>query len=210
MNLKPMVVDLETSGLSIEGVGVWQIGAIDLNTMDEFFDEARIDDEDGIVEIADARKTFFQVTGKTEEELRHKNKQSQKELFEKFFKWAEGKKFKNFVCQNPGWDMAWLWSKMLKYKLKRVFGYRAFDLHTIAQIKFNEINNNFLINEEKGKSDMDLKNTLKFCGFPEDPRGNHNALEDAKLTAECFTRLMDGKNLFPEYSKFKVPEELRK
>ena len=38
----------------------------------------------------------------------------------------------------------------------------------------------------------------------------HNALEDAKLAAECFTRLMDGKNLFPEYSQFKVPGELRK
>ena len=56
---------------------------------------------------------------------------------------------------------------------------------------------------------MGLKNILTFCGM-QDNRKVHNALEDAKLTAECFSRLVYGKNLFPEYAQFKIPMGLKK
>jgi hypothetical protein len=39
---------------------------------------------------------------------------------------------------------------------------------------------------------------------------SHNALEDCKLEGECFSRLMYGRNIFPGYSKYKIPEVLRK
>lgn len=207
--LLPIALDIETSGLDIIKCGIWQIGAIDLNTMEEFFDECRIDDEDKIVNIPGEYKTFEEITGKTEEEIRDENKQSQKELLEKFFKWLDERKMKNLLCHNPQFDMGWLWIRMQKYNLRKVFVYRAFDLHTIAQIRFFEINKKFLINKEKEKSDMNLRNVMKFCGFPGDQRGAHNALEDAKLVGECFSRLIYGKNLFPEYAKFKIPEELK-
>lgn len=210
MSLKPIVLDLETSGVSLEKSGIWQIGAIDLNTMEEFLDEARIDDDDLIVNFPEARKTVEEVTGKTEAEMRDPEKQSQKELLEKFFKWIEGKKFKNFVCQHPQFDLGWILLRAEKYGLEKPFGNKAFDLHTIAQIKFYEIHGKLSITDAKGKSDMNLGNILKFCGFPEDPRGAHNALEDSKLTAECFSRLMYGKNLFSEYAKFEIPEALKK
>ena len=101
MSLKPIVMDLETSGLDIEKSGIWQIGAIDLNTMEEFLEEGRIDDEDIIDESA------LIVIGKTEEQLRDKNKQSQKELLEKFFKWiSEKDKVKIFLCQNHQFDVS--------------------------------------------------------------------------------------------------------
>ena len=100
------------------------------------------------------------------------------------------------------------------------FRHRAFDLHSLAQAKHSEIEGEFLTNE--GHSEMGLSNVLKFCGM-KDPRkiiereGNlvregkpHNALEDCKLEAECFSRIMFGKNLLPEFSKFKIPEYLLK
>ena len=46
MSLKPIVMDLEMSGLNMTKCGIWQIGAIDLNTMEEFLEEGRIDEED--------------------------------------------------------------------------------------------------------------------------------------------------------------------
>ena len=55
---------------------------------------------------------------------------------------------------------------------------------------------------------MGLKNTLKFCGMA-DNRKNHNALEDAKLTAECFSRIVNGNILFSEFKDFKIPEYLK-
>jgi len=199
--LLPIVLDIETSGLDFLSLGIWQIGAIDLNTMEEFFEECRIDDEDVIGESA------LEITGKTEEELRDKNKQSQKELLEKFFRWVEDRKMKNFICQCPQFDVGWIYTKASKYKLKTPFHKRAFDLHSIAQTKFYELNKEFLIKENH--SDMGLGQVLELCGM-QDNRKAHNALEDAKLTAECFSRLMFGKNLFEEYAKFEIPQELRK
>ena len=70
--MKPIVLDLETSGLDKVNCGIWQIGAIDLNNQEEFLEEGRIDDEDV------AQEGALRVIGKTEEELRDKNKRSQK------------------------------------------------------------------------------------------------------------------------------------
>ena len=217
MNLKPIALDIETSGGNPLEHGIWQIGAIDLNTMEEFLEEARIDDEDKVEDEA------LIITGKTEEELRGKNKQLQKELLKSFFKWLGQKKMKNLLCHLPEFDQGFLRKKMLKYFREDPFWpdfHRPFDLHTIAQVKFFELNGKFLTKEDNN-SDMGLRNILKLCGMDDSRRsvrGNeitregtpHNALEDAKLTAECFSRLVYGKNLFPKFSKFEVSEGLKK
>ena len=208
-----IVLDLETSGIKMVECGIWQIGAIDLETGEEFLEDGRIDDEDIISEGA------LGVTGKTEEELRNPKKQTQKELLEKFFKWVSERKVKNFICQNPQFDLSWLSIRAEKYCLEKSYPYRAFDLHTIAQMKYKEINKDFLMVNEK--SDMNLSKALELCGLKDEriqlngediikEGKHHNALEDAKLTAECFSRLVYGKNLFPEFSKFPVPEVLKK
>ena len=212
MSLEPIVMDLETSGLDIKTSGIWQIGAIDLNTMEEFLEEGRIDDEDIIDEAA------LVVIGKTEEYLRDKNKQSQKELLEKFFNWINEKaRSKIFLCQNPQFDVSWLYLRSQKYGLKKPFNYRAFDLHTIAQVVYQKINGEFLF-KAKG-SDMNLGKILEFVGMEDrriKMRNNelieegepHNALEDSRLTGECFSRLVYGKKLFSKYDKFEIPKYL--
>jgi DNA polymerase III epsilon subunit-like protein len=199
--LLPIVLDIETSGLDLLDSGIWQIGAIDLNTMDKFFEEARIDDEDKIQEKA------LNLINKTEKELRNKENQSQKELLKKFTKWVDKRKMKNFICQNPQFDISFLKIKIKKYGIDFQFHHRAFDTHSIAQTKFNDLNNNLLINENY--SGMGLTNILNFCGIKDD-RQMHNAFEDSKLTAECFNRLMFGKTLFPEFNEFEIPEGLKK
>jgi DNA polymerase-3 subunit epsilon len=206
--MKPIVVDLEMSGLQIDKCGICQIGAIDLETKEEFFDECRIDDEDQMIEEPSASKSIFEVLGMTEEELRDPNKQSQKELLEKFFNWLKTRKMKNLVCTNPTWDVGFLWTKAKKYGLEIPFNHRSFDTHSIAHTKYFELNKKFLT-EDKDYSEMGLKNTLKFCGM-EDNRDTHNALGDAKLTAECFSRLIFGEKLLDEYLEYEIPEELKK
>ena len=206
MNLKPIVLDIETSGINKVKCGIWQIGAIDLNNASEyFFQEGRIDKEEIISTTGD--KPIYGIIGKTEAELRDNNKQSQKQLLENFFDWVDKRPMKNFLCQNPQFDVAFLEIKAIKYGLKMPFHYRCFDLHNIAQNKYFDLNEKYLLKEDH--SDMGLKNILKFCGM-EDNRKAHNALEDCKLTGECFYRLLLGKNLFPEYAQYKIPGELRK
>ena len=208
-----IVLDIETSGIDFVKSGIWQIGAIDLETKEEFIEECRIDDEDEIKEES------LKVIGKTEQELRDSKKQSQKKLLERFFKWVSERKVKNFICQNPQFDLAFLSIRAEKYGLEKSFPYRAFDLHSIAQTRYFQINKEFLMSENK--SAMGFPRVLELCGLEYkgiQMKGEevikegepHNALEDAKLTAECFSRLVYGKNLFPEFSKFPVPEVLKK
>ncbi len=207
MNANPVVLDIETSGLDKEKCGIWQIGAIDLDDTNEiFFEESKIDNEDMVEDDA------AEVIGKNESDLRDKNKQSQKELLENFFKWMQKRKIRNLLCQNPQFDVTFLEIRAKKYGIKKTVQHRAFDLHSIAQTKYLAINDGFLLkrnNDSRMESDMGLTNTLNFCGIP-DERGKHNALEDCKLTAECFFRIMHGKGLFPEYSQFKIPNYLLK
>jgi DNA polymerase III epsilon subunit-like protein len=151
-------------------------------------------------------KPVTEVLGMTEAEMRNKNKQSEKQMLENFFGWIKKVKIKNFICHNPQFDYGFIWTKANKYNLKVPFYHRAFDISTISSVKYFQINKKFLIKDDY--TDMGLKNILIFVGM-EDNRKEHNALEDAKLTAECFSRLMYGKNLFPEYAKFPVPEYLR-
>ncbi|MEK6847877.1 MAG: 3'-5' exoribonuclease [Nanoarchaeota archaeon] len=208
-----IVLDLETSGLDMINCGIWQIGAIDLETKEEFLEEARIDDEDTISEGS------LKITGKIEEELRDVSRQSQKKLLQNFLRWVSKRKIKNFICQNPQFDLSWLNIRVEKYGLEKTYHYRALDLHTIAQLKYKEINKKFLIKD--GHSDMNLSKILELCGMKEErmmmeknkvvTEGKpHGAMEDCRLEGECFSRLIYGKNIFPEFSKFLVPEVLKK
>lgn len=197
-----IVVDLEFSGLDFLKCGIWQIGAVEFeNPENQFFEECRIDDEDLVEEDA------LKVVGKTEAGLRDKNKQSQKQLLEKFFEWCRKTKIKNFMCEGPQWDMGLLLVKANKHNLEFPFHHRAFDLHSIANLRYLQVKGKLLI--ENDHSGMGLTNILKFCGM-RDERKEHNALEDAKLTAECLSRILNGKSIFKEYEKFKLPEYLIK
>ena len=215
-----MVFDIETSGTNFYKCGIWQIGALELeNPENTFLQEGRIDDKDIVDEEA------LKVIGKTEEELRNKRKQSQMDLLQSFFNWMKKRDMRNLLCQNPQFDVAFIEIKAGKYGLKKTMQHRAFDLHSIAQIVYKKIHGKFMIRDGKdtdGKeSNMNLTNTLNFCGIPDNRiilgkdrkahRGNpHNALEDCKLTGECYYRLVHGKNLFNEFSQYKVPEVLKK
>ena len=188
-----IVIDIETSGLDYNKCGIWQIGAIDLDLGKDFLEEARIDDEDEIMQEA------LEITGKTENELRDKSKQSQKQLIENFFKWAEKIKIKNLICQGPQFDFAFIRVKADKYNLEFPFPHRAFDLHSIAQTIYFLKNKKFLI--EKSESALGLTKILEMIGKEDERRENvdgkitegkpHNALEDCKLEAECFEKLME-------------------
>jgi DNA polymerase III epsilon subunit-like protein len=214
-----IILDIETSGLDTGKCGIWQIASIELENPDNYFlEEGRIDDEDIITEGA------LKITGKTEKYFRDSKKQSQKQLILNYLKWRETCKGKINIGQNVGWDFTFIQDKCIRYdlldKLHKIMGQRAIELHTIVQKKYFEINGNYS-EDENGKSNMNLTKILEFCGLP-DKRMNlevdkmtkkgtaHNALEDCRLTGECYYRLEYGKNIFEEFKKFKVPVYLKK
>lgn len=205
-----IVVDIETSGLHPETHGIWQIGALDFyHPENMFLEEGKIDAEDKVDEGA------LQITGKTETYLRDNRKQSQRDLLDKFFRWTQGLSIKNAICQNPQFDVSFIQFKARRYGLRGVDGidpyspfyHRAFDLHSIASLAYQQLHGDLLL--EKDHSEMGLKNILKLCGL-QDQRKEHHALEDAMLTAECFSRLVHGRSLLREYAHYKIPEYLQR
>ncbi len=214
-----IVLDLETSGLNTGKCGIWQIGAIELEKPENyFFDEARIDDSDVVEEGA------LKITGKAEDELRNPGLKSQKQMILNFLEWAKTCGEKLIVGQNIGWDMNFLHNKCLRYGIYKDFGEvtgsKGFDLYVLAQLKYLETAGRYRL-RENGRGSFSLPQVLEFCGV-ENPRMElhngevvkegkaHDALEDCKLEGECFSRLVHGKNLFPEYAKFEIPEHLKK
>lgn len=209
-----IIVDIETSGnFNPIKNGIWQIGAIEFeNPSNTFLQEARIDDEDKVEEGA------IKVTGKTEIEMREKSKQSQKVLLKNFFEWIEKIKDKTLVAHNTPFDYGFLAIKATKYDLKFPFSHRTLDLHPMAFLKYFQINN--ILPIEKEKSIMNLSKVMDFCGMKDEriqlkeneviKEGKpHNALEDAKLEAECLSRILYGKVLFEEFKHFPIPKKLK-
>jgi len=200
-----IVIDLEMSGLDSRKCGIVEIGAIELENPSNTFNElARIDDDEIVLNEPTATKTVFQVLGKTEEDLRDKKQQTQKELLEHFFEWVNKINEKIFVAQNL-LDLEYLISKSKKNGLPRVH-YRYLDLQTIAQTKYLELNKKLLLNN--GWSAMGLSKIATFCGL-KDERKEHTGIEDAKFEAEMLNRILFGKNLLNEYSKFEIPNYLK-
>lgn len=195
-----IVVDIETSGTDFLRNGIWQIGAIDTDDPEKtFLDECRIDDDDTLTQEA------LDLCGITEEYIRSIHKQSQKELIEKFFDWCLESNVRNFVCHNPQFDFAYIKIRADKYNLKMPVHFRCFDTHSIASLKYKEVYGNLPI--DGGFSHMSLPNVLYFCGM-KDERDKHNALEDAKLTAECFIRLVYCKTFLKEFEQYPLPKYL--
>ncbi|OIO80511.1 hypothetical protein AUJ84_03075 [Candidatus Pacearchaeota archaeon CG1_02_32_132] len=211
-----IIVDIETSGVVPEKTGIWQIGAVEFeNSENTFLEECKIDDEDET-----ATESLY-VCGKTEEELRNENLQSQKEMLEKFFEWCKKVKVKNLVCQHPQFDWTFMTFKARKYGLEVPFPVNSFDLHSVAALRFKELKGNF-DSDNNGNVIMRLVKILEFCGIPDkrrllDSKGRvikegspHNGLEDAKLEAECFSRLVYGKELLDDFSEYPIPEVLKR
>jgi DNA polymerase III epsilon subunit-like protein len=196
-----IALDIETSGIDFLRNGIWQIGAIDTDDSERIFlDECRIDDDDTLTEKA------LELCGITEEYIRNKHKQSQKELLEKFFEWCKKVKVKNFICHNPQFDFAFIKIRADKYGLEIPVHFRCYDTHSIASLRYSQIHGRLPV--EDSRSAMTLTNVLFFCGM-KDERDKHNALEDAKLTAECFYRIVYYKTFLKEFEQYPLPKYLK-
>ncbi|MEK6860680.1 MAG: 3'-5' exonuclease [Nanoarchaeota archaeon] len=208
-----IVIDIETSG-KFDPVrnGICQIGAIEFeNPSNTFFQEARIDTEDFVEEES------LLIMGKTESELRDNNLQSQKELLKNFFKWVSKIETKIFAAHNTPFDYGFIAVKAKKYGLANPFRHRTYDLHVFAAMKILQLNGEMPISN--GRSTLCLPKILEFCGIKDTrikvdegvvvKNGTpHNGLDDAKLEAECISRILYGKGLLEEFNKFKIPKFL--
>lgn len=105
--------------------------------------------------------------------------------------------------QAPQLDWEFLKAGFERYSMKWTFGHRSIDLHSVCVA--HHLINKVELSYKYGVPDLSLDKIAQYVGLPKRP-GTHNALDDAKITAECFARLMEGKTLLEEYASFPIPK----
>ncbi len=192
-----IIVDVESSGIDSGKCSLLSVGAIDFDTPGrQFYEECRVFDG------AHIEKEALNVNGFTEEQATDKNRQSDKELIEKFLKWVESVGEWTIAGQNPSFDRDFLMKTAHRYHLNWPLAHRTLDLHSVAYMHM--VKAKIEPPTTKNRSALNLDSITKYCGLDFE-RKKHNALEDTLLEAECFSRLMYNKKLLPEFEKFEIP-----
>lgn len=192
-----IIVDVEASGIDPQKCSLVSVGAIDFDTPERrFYEECRVWDGAHIEEEA------LKVNGFTREQITDAKKQTDRELLEKFLKWTETVGEWTIAGQNPSFDRDFLMQTAYRYHINWPLAHRTIDLHSIAY--FHMIKRGVPVPTEKNRSDLNLTKIIKYVGIDME-RGEHNAMEDTLLEAECLSRLMHDKPLLPEYEKYPMP-----
>ena len=221
-----IVVDVESSGVDSRLCSLLSIGAVEFeNPSNQFYVECKL------FPGAHCEKEAFEVNGFTLEEVQSKqgseqkslhaedggaplatdeqagfkkggNKKSDKEAVEAFLSWMQSCKEWTLAGQNPSFDRDFLLETAHRYHIDWPLAQRTLDLHSVAFFECMKTGKE--IPRKNNHSALNLDAILELVGVPV-KRKFHNALEDAKLEAEAFSRFVAGKPLFEEYAGFPVP-----
>jgi len=193
-----IVIDVETTGLNPYKHSIISLGAVILKKNPEtFYEECRPYDGAEITQKA------LEINGFTKDYIMNVNR-SLKELCLDFLEWSSHTRNKTLAGHNISFDSNFLKHSFGLNGIEWHFGYHYLDLHSIAYAEF--LKKGVKIPTRKGVSVLGLDTILKEVGIPK-RIGIHNALEDAKLTAELFYRLIyvkerDKTALFSEFKKY--------
>jgi DNA polymerase III epsilon subunit-like protein len=191
-----IIADIEATGLDFHKHSLLSIGAVELEHPEhQFYGECRMWDGAGIMSEAIAMNGF------TGEECRDPEKESLSDLMISFTHWVEQCDEKTLGGQNVSFDRDFLNDSFSRAGLSWHFSFRTLDLHTMAYM--DAIKRGLPVPHKNDRSDLSLDTILKYVGLPEEPKP-HIGLNGAKYEAECFSRLLYGKNLLPEFAKYPV------
>lgn len=195
-----LIVDVEACGTEPHKHSIVSVGALDLsNPTNRFYEECRIWDGAHIMDEALA------VCGFTREQITDPNRQSESNLIHAFLRYAESLDERTLAAQNVSFDR-----DFLKAAAERAghtdwpFSYRTIDIHSVAYMHMLKRGMRPPTDPVKKHSALDLDQVLVYCGIPMEPTP-HNALTGALSHAEVISRLLYGRKLLPEFTRFEIP-----
>ncbi|MFH1649354.1 MAG: 3'-5' exonuclease [Candidatus Woesearchaeota archaeon] len=195
-----IVIDTEMSGIDPQKCCMLSLGAVDFeNPSNTFYGECRLR------EGAEIREVSLRINGFTRESIA-KAPFSEAELFESFVAWSNSVQDRTLAGHNLSLDVLHLRNAAKSAKIEWPFGFRIVDLHAIAYAHFLVKGNVPLVD---GLSHLTLSGISQYTGIPAQPEP-HNALMDAKMTAEAISRIVLGKSALDEFKKYPVPSALFK
>jgi len=156
-------------------------------------------------EGAHVEKEALVVAGFNETQIHDSKKKTDREVVEAFLTWMKTCKEWTLAGQNPSFDRDFLQETAHRYHINWPLAHRTIDLHSVAYFRMLRAGEE--IPRKNNHSALNLDAILTRVGLPTRAE-SHNALEDAKLEAEAFSRLLTGKPLLDEYRQFPIPADL--
>ncbi|MEX2514614.1 MAG: 3'-5' exonuclease [Candidatus Paceibacterota bacterium] len=192
-----IVLDTETTGIDPQKCSLLSIGALEFeNPKNQFYGECRI--FDGAV----VHDKALEVNGFSEAEAVDPEKPSPGELLSSFFAWSKSCAERDVAGHNVTFDTGFLLAQADRDNLTYPFSHRVVDTYSLAWMHM--VQSGEEIPRKGDWSSIDSDFIFNYVGISQE-RGEHNALEDAKLTAEAISRLAYNKQLLEEYQQFPIP-----
>jgi len=192
----PVVVDIESTGIYPGTNAIASLGAFDLGSQKEYYQEFRVPKGCQITDES------LSVNGFTKEQLFDSNKPLIADALPGFLRWVNDLEEITMAGWNVHFDVGFLRKDISDAGLKWPFSYRHIDVHSIVYAFMEFIG--YDIPTENKCSVVDLDDGLEFVGL-----GNiktpHTALEDAKLEAEVYHRIVFEKPLLKAYQEMPIP-----
>lgn len=192
-----IVVDVETSGTDSEKHSLISIGAVELeNPKNEFYGECQI------WKGAHIEDRALEINGFSREDITDPTKQTIEMLMRGFLTFATSCQDRTLAGHNVSFDVAFLQKSARQSGIEWSFAHRTIDTHSL--VYFDMVREGREIPLKNGHSDITSDRVFEYVGLRVQ-RETHNALEDAKLTAESIYRLFYKKPLMAEFSKQPLP-----
>lgn len=193
-----IVLDTETTGTNPHLHSILSIGAIDFNNpTNQFYGECTIWEGAHIEDDALKANHF------TREDIADPQKQSLEILLRGFFNWVETIKERTIAGTHVGYfDLKFIEESSARLGINFALARRTLDLHSITYMHMTQ--RGISIPRVNNHSGIDSKIIYEYVGL-RDIAVPHHALEDAKLEAEAFSRLLYGKKLLEEFKDYEIP-----
>ena len=196
-----IVVDCETTGISPRKNSIVSIGGLDFySPSNKFYEECRI------WEGAEIEQEALNVNGFTKEQITDPNKKSLEQTIKEFLKWTNSCFDVVFAGENPRFDIDFLKESANRYNIEFKFAHRSIDLHSLCTAHY--IKRGITPPLKDRRSDINTDKILNYVGLPAEPKPHHG-LTGAKMEAEAFSRLIYGRSLLDEFSRYEIPIYLK-
>ncbi len=178
-----IVVDVETSGVSPKENSILSIGAIEFGNKENcFYGECRLRDGAKVEDEA------LKINGFSMEKINNADI-SCEQLLINFIEWSRKIEDRTLAGHNVHFDFWFLYDHSKIFKIEWIFGIRVVDLH--SAMYFYMLKNKIILPMKYNHSSMSLDFILDYLKLEKRKNIFHNALEDAKLTAEAFSKLLN-------------------
>lgn len=197
-----IALDVEASGTEPHAHSILSIGAVDMrNPKNQFYDECRA--WDGAL----ISKEALEVNGFTEEEATDVHRKTEEEVVRAFIAWMGDLEDVTILGQNPSFDRDFIKSACARAKIEFPFPHRTVDTHSLAFMHMIKRGVRPAFDSVRRRTALNLDTILNYVGIPEEPQP-HNALTGALCHAECASRLLYGRGMFPDFDVYPIPWEV--